>query len=302
MSKMHFIERSQIDDEKWNHAVLASPLFRHYALTYYLDAACDYWMGLVNEDYSWVWPIPIKRFPVKRVYQPLMIQQLGPYGENINQDVIDAGVDFLKSHFTHIRIKFNDHFALDRAKGKVEKHQNFELDLAFPYSLKRYNRTVQSNLKKAEKASLQVRASKEFDPWCINTFKTSKGKHIKVLDSKYYAQVEAIYGAFAKRNSAVCYTAELKEVKIAQALILNSNQRLLFLFSAASDEGKQCGAMHAIVDEMIKSYSEHAQILDFEGSNDDGLAYFYSGFGAEQKVYLQLTESRLKWPLNRLLK
>ena len=302
MNNMKLLPREEIDEQRWDNCVISSPFFRHYALTYYMDSACEFWMGLLDEDYSWVWPVPIKKFPVSRVYQPLLSQQLGPYGASIDGQVVQNGLLFLKRHFAHIRIKLNDQFQQSQLIGELEQHQNFELDLSLPYTIKGYNRTVQSNLKKSEKAKLTIQSSNDFDSWCVETFKHSKGIEINALKDDFYIQVENVFKAFAERDSALCFTAFSEAEKVAQVLVLNSNNRLLFLFSASNIIGKQFGTMHAIVDAIIKEYSGRPFVLDFEGSNDPGLAYFYGGFGAEHKVYLQLTESRLKWPLNRLIK
>lgn len=302
MNDMKLLQRAEISEEKWDECVRASPFFRHYALTSFLDAACDNWMGLTDDDYSFVWPVPFKKFPVPRVYQPLLMQQLGPFGKEVIAEQIKDGMNLLRGRFTHIRIKFNDQVSRHQLDGDIAEHQNFELDLSPAYSMKRYNRTVQSNLKKSEKANLIIESSNEFDPWGIGTFKVSKGKEVKVLTERFYLQVQAVFQSFAAKDSALCYTAFKDDNKVAQVYLLNTNHRLLFLFSASNDLGKQFGAMHAIVDEIIKAYSGRKFILDFEGSNAEGLAYFYAGFGAERKVYLQLTESSLKWPLNKLLK
>lgn len=302
MNDMKLLERNEIDDERWDARVLSSPFFRHYALTYYLDAACELWMGLTNEDYSWVWPVPVKKVPVRRVYQPLLIQQLGPFCQNVDKELIERGIGFLKTQFAQVRIKFNDEIKSEHLSGEVQEHQNFELDLLPAYSVKRYNRTVQSNLKKSEKANLTIESQGEFDEWCVNTFKSTKGHEVKALNSEFYSKVKAVFSSFAQRDSAICYTAKINGEKVAQVYLLRTNGRLLFLFSASNHVGKECGAMHSIVDAVIKEHSGQEFVLDFEGSNDKGLAYFYGSFGAERKVYLQLTESRLKWPLNRLIK
>jgi hypothetical protein len=55
--------------------------------------------------------------------------------------------------------------------------------------------------------------------------------------------------------------------------------------------------MFLLIDEFIKKYSEKNLILDFEGSNMEGIARFYQGFGATDCEYLSITFNHLPFPL-----
>ena len=86
-----------------------------------------------------------------------------------------------------------------------------------------------------------------------------------------YAQLRGVY---TERNS-LC----------AAAVFLKVEDRIIFLFSGLNEEGKQVAAMPYLIDSVIQQYAGKNIILDFEGSNDSGIARFYSGFGASQCLY-----------------
>jgi hypothetical protein len=59
--------------------------------------------------------------------------------------------------------------------------------------------------------------------------------------------------------------------------------------------------MFLLIDDFIRQNAESNLILDFEGSNIQGIARFYAGFGAEPQTYLSVRINRLPWLL-RILK
>ena len=61
-------------------------------------------------------------------------------------------------------------------------------------------------------------------------------------------------------------------------------------------------AMFFLFDRLIKENAGKDLILDFAGSNDPGLANFYSGFASANEQYPKLKYNRLPWPLNIIKK
>lgn len=302
MLDFRLLNRAQIEDEKWNRAVLSDPNFRHYPLTYYLDHAAPEWVGLVGGEYAWVWPLPVKRFPVSRVVQPLLTQQLGPYGATLEEGEMLAVWDWIIKSYRQVRVKFNDRY--QRLDFSTEQHTNIELSLNESIETLRakYNRSVQSNLNKAQKFQVKVAQDTAFSDWAIRTFKQGRGKGIQELDGAFFRSVKDIYCAFETLGQAHTYSANFDGKCCAQVMLLASNSRLLLFFSASNKAARSVGAMHAVLDAIIEEYCGSDWVLDFEGSDNEQLAFFYRSFGGSEKIYLQAESARLIWPLNRLLK
>jgi hypothetical protein len=303
MSRINWLVRDAIDDEWWNGVVRSDPAFRHYGLTYYLDAACVHWLALAADDGSWVWPLPVKkRFP-HRVYQPLLTQQLGPFGRPLTPSELEETWAMICGRYRSVRIKFNDRYE-HLPFPQLTPHRNVELRLGQSYEAlaSAYNRNIKSNLKKAERAGLELEWTRSFEAWSLQTFRHGRGKELDVLDDHFYGQVEEIYRAFDQRNEAQTITARVGDSIAGQIMWLHTNDRLLLFFSASNEIGKAHGAMHAMLNEAIKCHAGQSVVLDFEGSNDDALAFFYRSFGGEEKVYLQSECQRLFWPLNCFVK
>jgi hypothetical protein len=84
---------------------------------------------------------------------------------------------------------------------------------------------------------------------------------------------------------------------MAGAVFVRSQHGWIFLFSAVHPEGRESGAMPALIDGFIEQHAGEQTCLDFEGSSDPNLHRFYKGFGASETVYLQVRINRLPLPL-----
>ncbi len=85
----------------------------------------------------------------------------------------------------------------------------------------------------------------------------------------------------------------------AGAILVESNRKVIFLFSATNAEAKSSGAMSFLIDSFIKENSQRNLTLDFEGSNDPNLARFYKSFGAKECIYFHYKKNDLPWILSK---
>ena len=72
---------------------------------------------------------------------------------------------------------------------------------------------------------------------------------------------------------------------IAASFILKSENRLIYRTGTSNQKGKDLKAMFFLVESIIKTYSSSNYILDFEGSELEGVARFYNGFGGINVPY-----------------
>lgn len=291
------LHRKDINSRKWDETVCSSDWFRHYALSYFLDATCNDWMGLVWGDYELVWPVPVKHLPVAQVYQPLLAQQLGPYPpEQASDEQLRSGWDVLTKRFWKVSIKFNDRFIQLPFSG--HSHTNVILDLNQNVEVleRGYNRNARSNIRRAKEAGLVFQRTQTFDERLIDMFRLGKGREIDALDKAFYRHVEQIYLAFEDRQEVETWLALRGGQLLGGVMLLTTNGRLLNFLTASSSEARGCGAMHGLFDAIIHAYAKEAYVLDFEGSNDQNLAFFYRSFGGAERVYLQ-AQTNLKPPL-----
>ena len=301
---IEYLDREHLDIARWDERVRQADGFKHYYLSYYLDHAAEKWAAVVCDDYEWVWPLPYKSNIVKWVYQPLLCQQLGPIGRTLSADEWTEAISIINGYFSWFNVKFNDTLNTLPLPNQ-ETHRNIELDLSPSYEMlfKAYKRNIRSNLKKFERSGALVKEDASYRSWAVEGFQATKGCDFPELDDSFYRQVEAIYRAFLSRSRAKTYLAVYEGELVAQLLLLEAEHRSLVFFTHASDAAREIGAMHALIDHAIKERAGRpGALLDFEGSDNDNLAYFYQSFGGEERVYLQAgTKSILHTLKDRLI-
>ena len=81
---------------------------------------------------------------------------------------------------------------------------------------------------------------------------------------------------------------------VAGAFFMMSHNRIVFLFSGSDESNKENHGLTFLLDHVIEKYSGTDKILDFEGSDNDGLARFYKGFGGKETTYQGIRFNRAK--------
>ena len=81
---------------------------------------------------------------------------------------------------------------------------------------------------------------------------------------------------------------------IAGAFFLVYFNRIYYLVSFSSEEGKKTSAMFWLIDKMIQKYAQKDMVLDFEGSTIPGIAKFMKGWGAELVMYPRYCKNYFK--------
>ena len=75
------------------------------------------------------------------------------------------------------------------------------------------------------------------------------------------------------------------DILLGGAFFLFSKKRIVYLFSAFSEQGKELQAASFLLNYMLKKHENSSLIFDFEGGNMPNMATFYNSFGAEVETY-----------------
>lgn len=89
---------------------------------------------------------------------------------------------------------------------------------------------------------------------------------------------------------------------LACGAFLKFRNRASYWLVGNKPEGRSMGASAFLLHAFISDYAGTDTVLDFEGSDQPGVAAFYRKFGAQHEPYLTLYNNRLSWPLCRLKK
>ncbi len=303
IAALHYIKNANINRTAYDNCLQKASNYRPYALSWCLDALCEtQWDLLVYGDYEAVLPLPYNRkwLGIKRIIQPLHIQQLGLfYDENnpvITKGVIISFFKALKTRFWFVYLHFSFDTTIFHSKNDFKQliRPNYALNLQNSYQniAQGYNAGMRYSMRKVAKQPFEIRENIDFSAWerLFLQYQAPKFAHFpkgfieqakKLIETAISLKKGSLYGVYLP-------SGEL----LAAAFYLLDERRITYLFSAASDEGRRLRAMHFLMDKQIQGYCGHAEVLDFEGSSIASIAEFYESFGGKNEPYFTFSFSR----------
>lgn len=290
------ILHKDIDKALWDNCIEHSPNETIYPYSWYLDVVSPGWDGLVLNNYAAVFPLTQKRkLGINYLIQPSNCQQLGLFSlDKPVQELETRFLQIISEDYKYVNIQLNTQHSEKFSGFSFSERHNFELSLNQEHEkiFGNYSTNHKRNIKKAQE--LGVKLEENFDlSKIIDLYRENQGKFLSHSKSEYQ-NLENVINACKKRGLAeiIGGTTQTGEF-CAGAVFIRSRKKSVFLFSATNQIAKKHSVMHYLIDAYINKYSEKDIILDFEGSNEDSLARFYSGFGADCNKYFRVAKNSL---------
>jgi len=295
---LSFVKHNEINQVLWNENILNAVNGNVYANFWYLDLVINNkWDAIISKDYKWLMPLPSKKkMGFKYLPTPVFVQQLGIYGPGpFTEEICYNFIKHLDSNYDLIDYQINHYNIFNIYKEfKVKERKNLILKLnpnreeipkGYSEGIKRKLNLAASNNLKLNVASIRS---------VINLFQENNEKNIKNWDYKNYNILEQIFHMSSLRKLAKCIgTYNEKGQIVCGAVILEYKNTATFIFSGNSEEGKKTGALPYLINDYLLNAPKHILQFDFEGSDNEGLYQFYSGFGAKEFNYLNLKKNNL---------
>ena len=305
---IQFLQNDEIDKSRWDDCISHAINGNLNSYSWYLDIVSPNWCALIEDDYEIVFPLTVSsKFGINYIRQPYFTQQLGVYYHSLHSlpssGLVQNFLSKIPSEYKYIDINLNTSNHLEPGTGIFEM-TNFELDLISDYEnlSSGYQTNLQRNLKKANQNKLFL--SKNVRPEdIVSLFRANRGLELTHLgDEQYKLIMHIAYESIHKGIGEIWGAYDEHNQLVAGVLWVTSHGRSIFLFSALSQNGKTLNAMPWIIDTFVRQNAGKPITLDFEGSNDEGLARFYSSFGANRVIYHRYVYNRLPMPLRIALK
>lgn len=294
---IRFLVHDEIDKIKWDNCIKASFNGNLYVWSWYLDIVHPSWSALVENDYERVFPLTgKKKYGVSYLFQPFFAQQLGIFSKSIlNASIVESFLNAIPKEFLFAEMRLNSHNKIERFSGTITYHRNFELDLIRPYEriFAAYSTNTKRNLKKALQADLQWQKNIRPDD-VITLFRQNRGRTISHWNDLEYNRLKQLAYTAIYRGQCLVYGVYGKPNELdAGAIFMKSHSKIVFLFSGASQRAKENHALTLLIDRVIQEFSPGQLVLDFEGSDNPGLARFYKGFGSFETKYPGIKINRM---------
>lgn len=290
-----------IDKPAWDARCISSANAHWYGLSSTLDAVAPGWNALVDpatgEQMPLIWR---SKWGVRYLYQPFMVQHVGPWSPESQCD-IGRFLNAVPRSYRYADIGLDSRTAPRIPAIRFEERRNHWLPLDRPLGTLRaaYSTNHRRSLRKAERYGIVpeeaaadevvqfLERSAQFNTWGITA-------------GQREAMRRVLHGT-ADIGTGVGRAVRHDGETVAAAWFVRSCGRVVFLKGLANDQGRQVCAMHALLDGIIAETAGTERMLDLAGGHEEDLARFYSGFGGVPRLYLRALMNRLP-PIIRRLK
>lgn len=287
-----------IDKRRWDDCIAKSFNGNVYAWSWYLDIVHPKWEALIENDYERVMPLtPKTKFGISYLFQPFFVQQLGIFSQSLlSQDEVEDFIRAIPKKYKLIRYRLNEYNKVDDDWDFVVRHRNIELDLIYDYQYlyNNYSKNTKRNLAKAESSGISLNRNVNAND-VIQLFRANRGKDVKHWNDEEYSRLlDLIETAIYHEYCFIVGANDIDGQLIAGAVFMCSHDRIIFLFSGNDENYRDKHALTFLLDNTIREYAENQYVFDFEGSDNEGLARFYKGFGGKEVFYPEVKCNNLK--------
>ncbi len=286
--KIKYLKHKIIDFDAWDACIKNAHNSRIYGYSGYLNAVADtQWDALILDDYQAVMPLPFrKKFGLHYVYQPRFAQQLGVYSQekiNVTEFIKNIPKKFIKT-------SQNLNSSNNLQHIKTTEFTNFVLPLSdsYPNLYQNFDKNTRRNISKFHKTDIEILKHEDFEK-AVN-FKVRHAKHD--FDENAGEILKNVFSFIQKKHKLFVYEAlNTNKDSIAYVTFTEADNRIYYPMSEALSEAKENSVTFGIFNKIIKENAGFGKTLDFEGSNIEGIARFFKGFGAIEENYYRYEKS-----------
>lgn len=296
---IRYLKNNEINKEKWDNCISASPQSLVYAESWFLDIVSPGWEALVEDDYTSVFPLTYRnKIGINYLFQPFFTQQLGLFNAagDISEGKLKMFLLAIPKKFRLIEIQlnsFNTIYHVDTFTIHQKVTYIVNLSESFEQISENYSENLRRNIKKAKHSEINFSKKILFKD-VIELFRQNRGIKINKIRNSDYKTLLTLLEEAGRRNCLDCRgTTNSNGKLIAGVIFIKSKHSYILLFSATNIEAKETGAMSLLIDSFLKDHSNEDVFLDFEGSMDANLARYYKSFGSKEIVYLQILKNDL---------
>lgn len=290
-----YIKNGDLDKERWDKVIEASPNGRVYAYSWYLDILTNnQWDALIANDYEYIMPLPWRqKYGIHYIYTPNFIQQLGIF--SLRNDASEQLAVFLKSiprKFMSLDLCVNSCMEVKQTR-KIRP--NFILDISRSYDgiYTGYKASARNKLRKGHAFCLTDSVDVKS---IITDYIRDNGYLVPFVDEDYDRLEKAMEEALRRNCLDICKLSDENGNVQASGFFLKSHGRIYHFFSSQTAAGRKVAAKHFLIDNMIKRYAGKMNLYDFVGSGLPGVAEFIKKWGSAPEYYSNIRFA--KFPVN----
>jgi len=280
--KIVHVKHKDIDFETYDNCITQSSQNRIYALSWYLNIVSPGWELLMEDDYNFVMPIPIKKksFFRKKVLQSSRCQQLGIFSTK------GLDVQIFSDFINAIPAKS---YALKLNSDNIFPHTRMGVSTNYILNLNQSYENIRLQYKKERIRALETTQNVIFEKNDhVETYWTFISENCNSSrDAHNLGKFELIFKEASKRGLLEVWIAKnSKNVLQATVCFVKWGKRIYYFFPASIHQQ----FLSSLLDKYIQENSNNELILDFVASSSPVSARFIESFGAVFEPYPSLTK------------
>jgi hypothetical protein len=295
MNDIRYFERHEIDPVKWDQCISSASNRLIYGYSWYLDVMADHWGAIILNNYEAVMPLPWrKKWGFFYIYTPHFCNPLG---------IFSGGTDFSTQEFLdqipkRFRLWDLNIFLGDKQPAGDYKfiiRQNHILDLSPTYDslFRNFRNSYRQIINKTGGDSISIKMNIPVEEVIAAAKKEGKSGALNDADFGKLMRMFHQLASDAEAETIGVYGPDRK--LLASALFFIKDTRIYYVLAGNDPEGRTVSGSHHIINAVIKKYAGSNILLDFEGSDIPGIAFFFEGFGAEKENYYYIHNNDLPW-------
>jgi hypothetical protein len=278
---MRFIERVDLDCEKWDALVESNPSASFFSYSWYLDALAEHWCIYVDDAYSKGVALPyVKRMGIEVLYVPVFSRYISVHGA-----LTSAEVDAIRHRFRVIEFATNGLLFPEDSKRRFQCIDADE------------DRVVSSqgkrSLKKAQKEGVSVTRHADYTIVMKAIREELDGKFDGV-NTQQLTRLDHLFSA--AKDKGLVFVFEVSDGDQSGGIIcLADIEKMLYVKGACPLELKRKGGMYAALNEAILYAKKQGLNFDFGGSNVEGVSRFNHNLGGKDCEYHYFENKNVPW-------
>lgn len=267
-----------------------------YATTPYLNHMADNWDALVLNNYEAVMPLPWrKKHGFYYLYQPPFTAQLGLFGNVVDASLLEKFLAAIPKKFGYWNFPLNHHNLFSIPGYPIFERKNFVLNLNQCYQdlYNQYRNNIKRNIKRAVNYKCRIETNIALEQ--IAALAKQQAQQSGTPNEAYEKFAILFQCMFEKGQAKTYGVYDGRQQLLAACVFFFYRNRAYYILTGNHPNGRTLGASHLLIDAFIKDYANTNLLLDFEGSDINSLAFFYSSFGALEEKYAALHLNRLPW-------
>lgn len=297
---IRIVPQKDLNKAQWDRCIRNAPNGLIYAESVYLDHLCPEWYGIVKDDYNAVMPLCRReKLGIKYLYQPAFCQQGGIFSEveDINS-LEEIFLQELKSFCKFAEINLNFGHTSNKTFPRVKTANNFVRDL----NIATYNTYIDERLRRLKKFELALHPIDDI-PAIVKNYQILYGERFPNVTQDDYQRFINLAKYLNKEGRVVMREVRDRDNQIlASCLLFKDHRRIYNLISNLFPDGRTKLANYFLYDQLFKENRNSGLLFDFEGSDLEGVKYFYKKFSTANQPFPVIKINDLPAPLKWLKK